>query len=35
MFVPATARSMQKVKAKTKEVSYDEFIKAMYGELNH
>ena len=24
-----------KVKAKTKEVSYDEFIKAMYGELNH
>jgi trigger factor len=25
----------EKVKAKTKEVSYDEFIKAMYGELNH
>lgn len=24
-----------KVKAKTKEVSYDEFIKAMYGELKH
>ena len=24
-----------KVKAKSKEVSYDEFIKAMYGELNH
>jgi trigger factor len=24
-----------KIKAKTKEVSYDEFIKAMYGELNH
>ncbi|WP_396157876.1 trigger factor [Flavobacterium sp.] len=24
-----------KVKAKAKEVSYDEFIKAMYGELNH
>ena len=24
-----------KVKAKTKEVSYDDFIKAMYGELNH
>ncbi len=25
----------EKVKAKTKEVSYDEFIKAMYGELKH
>lgn len=24
-----------KVKAKSKEVTYDEFIKAMYGELNH
>ena len=24
-----------KVKAKTKEVSYDDFIKAMYGELKH
>ena len=24
-----------RVKAKTKEVSYDEFIKAMYGELKH
>ena len=24
-----------KVKAKTKEVNYDEFIKAMYGELKH
>jgi len=25
----------EKVKAKTKEVNYEEFIKAMYGELNH
>lgn len=25
----------EKVAAKTKEVNYDEFIKAMYGELNH
>lgn len=25
----------EKVKAKTKEVNYDEFIKAMYGELKH
>lgn len=25
----------EKVKAKTKEVSYDDFIKAMYGELKH
>ena len=25
----------EKVQAKTKEVNYEEFIKAMYGELNH